>query len=148
MGFGFDRGTFPFIYARNGDMRYLPYLYGGKYGPAYSSFGWHIICLFGIDWSIQEALVSDTAMPGLQRITLKDLHKPPDRQSPAYVSRRRHIGPYDCLGSSYRQLFEARSEGNLQALLPSRELYLKGPGMILPRKPEKYITEIQVQVLE
>lgn len=56
-------------------MRYLPYLYGGKYGPAYSSFGWHMICLFGIDWSKEEALVSDTAQQGLQRIALKDLHK-------------------------------------------------------------------------
>jgi hypothetical protein len=121
LGFGFDRSTFPFIYARNVDMReqffkaagipwqksaddlidspdygwkqinavlsqdlpvilrvdmrYLPYLYGGKYGPAYSSFGWHMICLFGIDWASEEALVSDTAQPGLQRIALKDLHK-------------------------------------------------------------------------
>ncbi len=121
LGFGFDRATFPFIYARNGDMReqffsaagipwqksaddiqaradygwkqihtllsqglpvilrvdmrYLPYLYGGKYGPAYSSFGWHMICLFGIDWSTEEALVSDTALPGLQTISLKDLHR-------------------------------------------------------------------------
>jgi DNA-binding transcriptional MerR regulator len=59
-----------------------------------------------------------------------------------------HYGPYDSLGSSYRQLFEARNDRNLKALLPSRELYLKGPGLILPRKPEKYITEIQVPVLE
>jgi hypothetical protein len=121
LGFGFDRSPFPFIYARNGDMReqffkaagipwqksaddledspdygwkqihdllsqglpvilrvdmrYLPYLYAGKYGPAHSSFGWHMICLFGIDWSTEEALVSDTAMPGMQTIALKDLHK-------------------------------------------------------------------------
>ncbi|MFH2116305.1 MAG: BtrH N-terminal domain-containing protein [Spirochaetota bacterium] len=121
LGFGFDRNTFPFMSARNGDMReqffkvagipweksaddlenspdygwkqinavlsqglpvilrvdmrYLPYLYGGKYGSAYTSFGWHMICLFGIDWPHQEALVTDTAMPGLQRIALKDLHE-------------------------------------------------------------------------
>ncbi|MFH2116306.1 MAG: MerR family transcriptional regulator [Spirochaetota bacterium] len=59
-----------------------------------------------------------------------------------------HYGPYDNLGSSYRQLFEAREERNLNALIPSRELYLKGPGMILPRKPEKFITEIQIPVQE
>lgn len=57
------------------DMRYLPYLYGGKYGPSYSSFGWHMVCLFGIDWSKNIAYVSDTALPGLQEISLKDLHK-------------------------------------------------------------------------
>ncbi len=57
-----------------------------------------------------------------------------------------HRGPYDSLGSSYRQLFEACKERQLKALTPSCELYLKGPGMILPRKPEKYITEIQIPV--
>lgn len=57
-----------------------------------------------------------------------------------------HHGPYDSLGSSYRQLFEACNERRLTVLTPSRELYLKGPGMILPRKPEKYITEIQLPI--
>lgn len=56
------------------DMRYLPYLYGGKKGPAYMSFGWHIITLYGIDWDQSLAWVSDTALPGLQSISLKDLH--------------------------------------------------------------------------
>jgi len=59
-----------------------------------------------------------------------------------------HYGHYDSLGSSYRRLFEACTEGKLKALTPSRELYLKGPGMILPRKPEKFITEIQIPVEE
>ena len=31
------------------DMRYLPYRYNGKYGPAYMSFGWHLITLFKVD---------------------------------------------------------------------------------------------------
>jgi len=57
------------------DMRYLPYLYGGKYGPAHMSFGWHVITLFGIDRRSDTALVSDTALPGLQSIALCDLHK-------------------------------------------------------------------------
>ncbi len=59
-----------------------------------------------------------------------------------------HYGPYESLGASYRQLFEACKESNLSALTPSRELYLKGPGMILPRKPEKFVTEIQIPVEE
>jgi hypothetical protein len=57
------------------DMRYLPYLYGGKYGPKYASFGWHIICLYGIDFQQGIAYVSDTDRQGLQEIKLKDLHK-------------------------------------------------------------------------
>jgi DNA-binding transcriptional MerR regulator len=59
-----------------------------------------------------------------------------------------HYGAYDSLGSSYRQIFEARQERGLKALTPSRELFLKGPGMILPRKPERFVTEIQMPVLE
>jgi effector-binding domain-containing protein len=59
-----------------------------------------------------------------------------------------HYGSYESLGDSYRQLFEACNERNLKALTPSRELYLKGPGMILPRKPEKFVTEIQIPVQE
>ncbi len=57
------------------DMRYLPYLYGGKYGSAYMSFGWHMITLFGIDFESETAMVSDTAAGELQIIKLKDLEK-------------------------------------------------------------------------
>jgi hypothetical protein len=57
------------------DMRYLPYLYGGKYGPAHMSFGWHIITLFGVDYDKGLAYVSDTANVGLQTIRLRDLAK-------------------------------------------------------------------------
>lgn len=55
------------------DMRYLPYLYGGRRGPAYMSFGWHWVCLAGLDLGAREALVTDTGHEGLQRIRLSDL---------------------------------------------------------------------------
>lgn len=57
------------------DMRFLPYLYGGKYGPAHMSFGWHMITLFGVDYEKGVAYVSDTANVGLQTIRLRDLAK-------------------------------------------------------------------------
>lgn len=57
------------------DMRFLPYRYGGKYGPRHLSFGWHMITLFAIDDARETALVSDTEFPGLQEIRLKDLHR-------------------------------------------------------------------------
>lgn len=65
------------------DMRWLPYLYGGKNGPAYMSFGWHWICLFGVDYGRGVAFVSDTALPGLQEIRLADLDRA--RRSPIKV---------------------------------------------------------------
>jgi hypothetical protein len=57
------------------DMRYLPYLYGGKYGPSYMSFGGHWVCLLGFDFDSREALVTDTALGGPFRVRLADLDK-------------------------------------------------------------------------
>jgi hypothetical protein len=57
------------------DMRYLPYLYGGHYGPPYMSFGWHMVTLFGVDSNKNMAFISDTAQDGLQEIKLEDLEK-------------------------------------------------------------------------
>jgi len=57
------------------DMRYLPYRYKGKYGPSYTSFGWHMITLFGIDRERRTAFVSDTEFPRLQEIAFADLRR-------------------------------------------------------------------------
>ncbi len=57
------------------DMRFLPYLYGGHYGSKNMSFGAHYICLTGLDAETGTALVTDTANPGLQRISFANLHK-------------------------------------------------------------------------
>lgn len=55
------------------DMRYLPYLYGGKKGPAYMSFGWHWVCLVGLDTARGRALVTDTGHQEVLGISVKDL---------------------------------------------------------------------------
>lgn len=57
-----------------------------------------------------------------------------------------HKGPYEHLGDSYKKLIDYVNQTGLKLLTPSREIYLKGPGMILPRSPKKYITEIQLLV--
>ncbi len=57
------------------DMRYLPYIWGGKYGKSYTSFGWHLVTLFGIDTEKGLAYVSDTERSDLQEIKLKNLDK-------------------------------------------------------------------------
>jgi len=54
-------------------MRYLPYLYGGKNGPAYMSFGWHWVCLIGIDRAEGRAFVTDTSHEEVQSLSLKSL---------------------------------------------------------------------------
>ena len=37
-------------------------------------------------------------------------------------------------------------EHDYGVILPSREIYLKGPGMIFRGNPKKYVTEIQLLV--
>jgi DNA-binding transcriptional MerR regulator/effector-binding domain-containing protein len=55
-----------------------------------------------------------------------------------------HRGPYDAIGTAYKALFEYLEERGLAAGGPIRELYLKGPGMIFPRDPKNFVTEIMV----
>ncbi len=57
-----------------------------------------------------------------------------------------HKGPYDQLGRSYAQVFKCIKERNYKVVLPTREVYLKGPGMIFRGNPKNYVTEIQIPV--
>jgi DNA-binding transcriptional MerR regulator len=57
-----------------------------------------------------------------------------------------HQGPYDRLGQSYGRILEfIRSQG-LEVIIPTREIYHKGPGMIFRGNPKNYLTEIQMLV--
>jgi len=53
-----------------------------------------------------------------------------------------HRGPYHELGRSYMRLFEYCREYGLDTALPSREQYIKGPGMIFKGNPAKYVTRL------
>jgi DNA-binding transcriptional MerR regulator/effector-binding domain-containing protein len=54
-----------------------------------------------------------------------------------------HRGPYEDLGNSYaKMLAELRRRGG-DVERPTREVYLKGPGMIFRGNPKKYLTELQ-----
>jgi DNA-binding transcriptional MerR regulator/effector-binding domain-containing protein len=57
-----------------------------------------------------------------------------------------HRGPYDELGRSYERALRTAKERGYNITLPTREVYLKGPGMIFRGNPEKYLTEIQLPV--
>lgn len=54
-----------------------------------------------------------------------------------------HKGPYDELGRSYSKVLDYIKDKGYKSVLPSREVYLKGPGMILRGNPKNYLTEIQ-----
>ena len=56
-----------------------------------------------------------------------------------------HRGPYEEIGRTYRRIFDYMGERKLRPSVPSREVYLKGPGMLFAGNPKKYLTEIQVR---
>ena len=57
-----------------------------------------------------------------------------------------HKGPYDQLGRSYAKVLKHVRDHGYKAVLPTRELYLKGPGIIFKGNPRNYLTEIQIPV--
>ena len=57
-----------------------------------------------------------------------------------------HKGPYNELGRSYAKILAFVKEKGYEVLLPTREVYLKGPGMIFKGNPKNYLTEIQMLV--
>ncbi|MDR3406133.1 MAG: MerR family transcriptional regulator [Chthoniobacter sp.] len=57
-----------------------------------------------------------------------------------------HQGPYPQLGRSYRKLLTEAKRRGLEIQLPTREVYLKGSGMIFKGNPMRYLTEIQLPI--
>jgi effector-binding domain-containing protein len=57
-----------------------------------------------------------------------------------------HQGPYDTLTSSYEKISAYIKEHGYKVILPTREIYVKGPGMILRGNPDNYLTEIQMPI--
>ena len=59
-----------------------------------------------------------------------------------------HQGPYDQLGQAYEKLIAYVKAKGYEVKIPSREVYLKGPGMIFKGNPKRYLTEIQMMIAE
>ena len=57
-----------------------------------------------------------------------------------------HVGGYDTIGEGYRKIGDEMARREIRSTPPSRELYLKGPGMVFRGNPAKYRTEIQMPV--
>jgi DNA-binding transcriptional MerR regulator len=57
-----------------------------------------------------------------------------------------HIGPYDTLTSAYKALSDYSKKESLICKVPSREIYIKGPGMLFKGNANKYVTEIVFEV--
>jgi DNA-binding transcriptional MerR regulator/effector-binding domain-containing protein len=59
-----------------------------------------------------------------------------------------HKGPYDELGRSYAKILDYKQQHGIETETPTREIYIKGPGMIFKENPKKYLTEIQILIKE
>lgn len=57
-----------------------------------------------------------------------------------------HIGSYDNLGNAYKALFDFATEKGYETTLPTREVYIKGPGMLFKGNPNKYVTEVMLPI--
>ncbi len=55
-------------------------------------------------------------------------------------------GPYEHIGEGYKRVLDYIGAHGYTALSPTREIYHKGPGLIFPRDPKKFVTEIQILV--
>lgn len=53
-----------------------------------------------------------------------------------------HVGPYETMQNAYAAIDQYAQKNNLLLRLPFREVFIKGPGMILKGNPSKYVTEI------
>jgi len=59
-----------------------------------------------------------------------------------------HLGPYDQIGRSYAKILEHVRNKGCEVVIPTREVYLKGPGIIFRGNPKNYLTEIQMMIKE
>jgi effector-binding domain-containing protein len=59
-----------------------------------------------------------------------------------------HIGSYETLYKAYGAIDQYAAEHNLQLQPPFREVFIKGPGMLLKGNPAQYITEILFPIRE
>ena len=57
-----------------------------------------------------------------------------------------HRGPYEQLGSTYAIALRHVKRRGYEVRMPTREIYLKGPGMLFRGNPQKYLTEIQLPI--
>lgn len=57
-----------------------------------------------------------------------------------------HKGPYEELSRSYEKILAYVKQKGYEIAVPTREVYIKGPGMIFRGNPKTYLTEIQMLI--
>jgi effector-binding domain-containing protein len=53
-----------------------------------------------------------------------------------------HVGSYDLLYKAYEAINQYAMQNRIRLGVPYKEVYIKGPGMLIKGNPDNYITEI------
>lgn len=113
---------------RRAGMKIAGPAHGLFYDDAYKEDGADFEGGFPVRSSVRHADVDCRELPGGRALTIL------------------HTGPYDTLHATYERLIDEMIRLGVEPVRPSREVYVRGPGMIFRGKPSKYRTEIQFLV--
>jgi DNA-binding transcriptional MerR regulator len=102
------------------------------------------LCLYYDDEYREDDATFEPCFPVHRQVSAEGvvMHLLPKGQCVSLV----HRGPYKELGRSYARALKYAKERGYKVQLPTREVYLKGPGMIFRGNPNKYLTEIQLML--
>lgn len=121
---------------------------GKVFGTLYKRLGRYAsgkpMCLFHDGEYREEDANFEPCVPLRKQIAVDDIDV---RELPACLCVTLvHRGPYEELSRSYARVLQYAKERGYEISLPTREVYLKGPGMIFRGNPKKYLTEIQLPI--
>ena len=127
----------------------------GKYGDvggafarlgraARSAINGPALALFYDDEFMDEGADIECCMPVSREIRAPDIACRELPGGPALTVT--HHGPYETIGRSYARAFSEVNRRHGSVVLPTREVYVKGPGLILKGHPASYITDLQFMI--
>jgi DNA-binding transcriptional MerR regulator len=121
---------------------------GQLFGKLFRAFGWSasgqpFLLIYDKEYreldADYEACVPIRKKKSVEGIDVKEL---PEQACMTLLYK----GPYEQIGLAYSKLLAAIRQRGLTPESPSREVYLKGPGMLFRGNPKNYVTEIQIPV--
>ncbi len=124
----------------NGPMseatKYFPNVFKSIKGK---SNGAPFFCYYNVDQKTgvgeMELCVPTAETPNRMGVTIKEF---PKIKALFFT----HIGSYSNLPKTYEMIFKYIHENNIKIQTPWREVFIKGPGMLIKGNPDNYITEI------
>jgi DNA-binding transcriptional MerR regulator/predicted transcriptional regulator YdeE len=138
-----------------GDMLIAGIRFKGKYGDVGSKFGLlcrkmgryasgNVMTLYYDSEYKEDNADIEAGIPVKAKKSSEgiDVHELPGGKCLSLI----YQGPYEEISRGYERIMAAMNERGYKIKLPLREIYLKGPGMILKGNPKKYLTEIQLMI--